>query len=386
MNVKRAFLLFVLVVGVACCAGKKEDSSAVQADKGAGFPAGLTLSFEPADRMIKAGEKVRMWVENKSGEDFSWEWIAEGKCGTFLFDRKKSFEAALLGGENAEDCREEITFKATGGGVVHERKTNILVKGDPKFASLVVRPDPIPDNWAMLNNYDRTMDMREVKCITEIGGATRKPSVGLAFENKGLKKESRNAEERRKAEEAAQKTGQAQTVEEVFDDITLNMFDSPFLPWKFEFGNCEFGTAPDGEEGVLALHYDLPHHDDYCGYFEHLKLGKDCEAAPFDSRAYDKLTFIVKSGDGERHEVYAEMVNWEKFAEFHQGRTEPVGPFEVPVDEWKRYEIPLTELYKDTLVPEEIKSISFKVMRKDQADKGLILFDNVAFIKKPSTE
>jgi hypothetical protein len=386
MNIQRTFVCLLAALGLSCCAAKKEEGPAGETVKADGFPAGLTLSFEPADRMVKPGKKVRMWVENKTGESFAWEWIGQGTCGEFQFNKEKSFEAILVGGEYAEDCREEITFKATGGGQVHEKKINVMVKGNPKFASLAVRPDPIPDSWVLINNYDRTMAGREVKCVTEIGGKTKKPSVGLAFDTKGSKKASRSAEERKKAEEAAAKTGVVQKVEEVFEGITLNMLDSPFLPWKFEFGICDFAEVPEDDEGALAISYDLPHDDDYCGYFEHLKLGQDCEAEPFDSSIFEKLTFIVKSGDGEPHEVYAEMVAWEKFAEFHQGRTEPVGPFKVPADKWVRYEVPLVDLYKDTLIPDSIKSVSFKVVRQNQADTGVILFDNIAFIKKGSAE
>ncbi len=72
----------------------------------------------------------------------------------------------------------------------------------------------------------------------------------------------------------------------------------------------------------------------------------------------------------------------ERFAEFHQGRPESVGPFDV-TDKWQRYEIPLGDLYKDTLNPSGIKSVSFKIKREANfPDHGLILFDNVAFMKK----
>jgi len=379
-------MLFLVAVCVSFCAAKKEGAEegktkkAVEAE--GGLPTGLMLLYEPKDRMIKADKKLKMWIENKTGNDYAYEWTSEGKCGEFKADKDRAFEALLIGGKHAEDCRELVTFKAQHGGQTIEKQFGVVVKGSAEYAQLEARPKPIPESWLMVNNYDRTQDGREVKCVLEIGGKVKKPSLGLAFETKGQKAKARDDKDAAAKKAAAKESDKVQEITEIYDDVTTNLLDAPFLPWKFEFGACSFVAAPEDEEGVLALHYDIPHHDDYCGYFEHLKLRKDCEAGKFDATPYEALTFIVKSGDGEPHQIYAEMVAWEKFAEFHQGRTEPVGPFEVPVDEWKRYEIALPKIYKDTLLPDSIKSISFKVMRANQPDTGVILFDNVALIKK----
>ena len=383
---RQPVLLFLVAVCVSFCAAKKEGAEEAKTKKGVeeggGLPTGLMLLYQPKDRMIKAEKKLKMWIENKTGDDFAYEWLSEGKCGEFKFDKARAFEALLIGGKHAEDCRELVTFRASRAGNTIEKQFGVVVKGSAEFVEFEVRPKPIPESWLMINNYDRTLGGREVKCVLTVGGKVKKPSLGLAFETKEQKAKARDAAEIKARKEAAEKSGKEQEIIEIYDDVTQNLLDAPFLPWKFEFGACAFVDAPEDEEGVLALHYDLPHHDDYCGYFEHLRLRKDCEAGKFDATPYERLTFIVKSGDGEPHQVYAEMVAWEKFAEFHQGRTEPLGPFAVPADGWKRYEIALPKLYKDTLLPDSIKSVSFKVMRLNQPDTGVILFDNVALIRK----
>ena len=63
-----------------------------------------------------------------------------------------------------------------------------------------------------------------------------------------------------------------------------------------------------------------------------------------------------------------------------------MGPYEVG-EEWTRFEIPLTEIYRDTLSPTGIKSVSFKFRREPNfPDHGMVLIDNVAFIKKEGAQ
>ncbi len=368
-------LLLALVVATSC-ASKKEEEKGGKSD----WPDGISAFFTPEDRIVKHDQKVRMWAENKTGEEYAFEWTGEGKCGELQWKKETGFEAVFVGGQLGEDCNEKLTLKVMGPKGTFDKQFGVKVEGSQQFAQLEVRPNPIPESWSMVNDYDKTLKGREVKCVTRIGGKeAAKPSVGLAVDATKKRKKSKEEEER---EKKAREAGEETEIVDYFDDVQLNLLDAPFGEWNFEFANCFFDAAPAGDEGVLAFKYDLPHHDDYCGYFENLKVGEDCETQPYDTSEFTHLTFIAKSGDDKSHRLHVEMINWERFAEFHQGRPESVGPFDV-TDKWQRYEIPLGDLYKDTLNPSGIKSVSFKIKREANfPDHGLILFDNVAFMKK----
>jgi hypothetical protein len=365
-------LLLSLVFAVASCA-RKQDAGSAGADKGP-LPDGMKILVDPASKTAKAGQKVRVWAENNTGKKFTVEWKADGHCGTFEVEKTKGLEALFVAGQYGMDCTQKVEFKASGTSGIYETSLDIVVKGNPAFAQLDPRPNPIPDNWVMVNDYETSLDPKEVKCTMVVGGKKR-VSVGLAFGADKHKKEGSDS----KAPEAA--GDEPKEVTESYDGILLNKLDAPFGPWTFEFGSCEMADPPENEKGTFALSYDLPNDDAYCGYFETFSMGKDCESAPFDVAPFEKLSFIVKSGDGKPHRLFVELVAWEKYAEFHQGRTEAVGPFEVPVDAWKRYDVELKDLIKDALAPSSIKSVSFKLTRDKQPDGGVILFDNIALIK-----
>ncbi|MBM4355328.1 MAG: hypothetical protein FJ109_16340 [Deltaproteobacteria bacterium] len=367
-------LIATLLLGA--CAKKEQ---AAQTEGKDAWPKGLSAHFDPENRILSIGAKLRMWVENKTGEEFKPEWIHDGSCGQFLYDKAKPFEATFVGGENAEDCTAKLTVKLVGKNGILEKQFNALVKGSAKFKELVLRPDPMPETWIMVNNYDQTFSGREVKCVTVVGGAENKPSVGLAVD---ADKKRKKTDEESAAEAKAKQEGKQIEVVDIFDGQLLNLLDAPYGPWNFEFSGCAFGDAPEGEKGVLPFAFDLPHDDDYCGYFENLGMGKDCESVPFDARPIDKITFLARSGDAEKHAFFVELVAWEKFAEFHQGRSEPFGPIEAGT-EWKRFEVAVADIVKRDIDPSAIKSVSFKVRREpNYPDHGLILFDNIALVKK----
>lgn len=376
---KRLFVLFLAVPLVASCAAKKEEKAAEGTT--AGWPAGLSVTFDPADRTIAHGKKLKMWIENKTGTAYKFEWASEGKCGEFKFDQAKSFEALLVGGQFGEDCSEKVTISALSSGTPMQKAINVRVRGSKEFQELTVRPDPIPETWMFINDYDKTVEGREVKCIITIGGDGK--SVGLAVN--AAKKRKKTAEEEA-ADKKARESGQITEVEDFFDDVYLNLLGAPFDTWTYESGSCSFADGPEGEDGVMALRYDIPYHDAYCGYFENLGLGRDCEAQAFDATEYKALTFIAKSGDGAVHRFSTELVPWERFAEFHQGKARLMGPFEVG-EKWKRFEIPLSDFCKDPDEIRRLKSVSFKFKREANfPDAGLLLIDNVALIKKEGGE
>ncbi len=367
--------LLLAIVLVSGCATKQD--AGTDGEKSAAWPAGIVVLFQPEDRIVKHDMKVKMWVENKTGEEYSFEWLNEGTCGELRWDKAKNSEAVFVGGKLAKDCNEKVTLKVMGAKATLEKQFGIKVEGSEQFATLVIRPDPIPENWHMVNDYDKTMKGKEVKCVTKIG--KDKKSVGLAVDLSKKRKKSA-AEE---TQEKAARQGEVETeIVDYFDDVQLNLNGAPFGPWNFEFANCFFDENYTEEEGVLAYKYDLPHHDDFCGYYENLAVGADCETQAYDTTEFEYVTFLAKSGDDMTHRFYLELINWERFAEFHQGRPEAVGPFDATA-EWSRIEVKLADVYKDTLDPAGIKSLSIKIKREANfPDHGLVLFDNFAFIKK----
>jgi hypothetical protein len=368
-------ILLAVVLGFGCTT-KKE--TAVEGEGGSAWPTGIATFFQPEDRTVKHDKKLKVWVENKTGEQFSFEWSGEGTCGELRWDKAKNSEAVFVGGKLAKDCNEKLTLKVMGAEGTFNKQFGVKVEGSEQFATIEVRPDPIPDTWDMINDYDKTMKGKEVKCVTKVGGKVKK-SMGLDVD---LSKKREKSAAEKGQEKAAREAGAEAEIIDYFDDVQMNLHDAPFGPWKFESATCFFDESYDGEEGVLAYKYDLPHHEDYCGYYENLSVGEDCETTPFDTRPYEYATFIAKSGDEKTHRFYLELINWERFAEFHQGRPEAVGPFDA-TGEWNRYEINLADAYKDTLDPAGIKSLSIKITREANfPDSGLILFDNFAFIKK----
>jgi len=338
----------------------------------------MKLMSDPADKTLKPGQKAKVWVENNTGKKFTFDWSTEGHCGDFEVEKTKGLEVFVTGGKFGADCAQKVLFKASGTSGIFKTSLDIVVKGSPEFLELELRPNPMPESWVMVNDFETSMEPREVKCTVVVGGQKR-PAVGLAF---GADKKKKEGDASKGPEPAA--GDKPQEIEESYDGVILNKLDAPFGPWNYEFGMCETAEPPQDEKGAFALGYDLPHDDSYCGYFETFKMGKDCEAAPFDVAPYERVTFLVKSGDGAAHRIWVELVAWEKYAEFHQGRTESLGPFEVPMGKWKRYEVELSDLVKDALTPSSIKSVSFKVTREKQADSGVILFDNIALIKGAS--
>jgi plastocyanin len=373
----RQFVVLVLV-GIAAASCSKTPDAAKQKTPEA-WSRQITLQFDPADRTVKPGRPVRIWVDNKTGENVTFEWSSAGTCGELVLDKDKPAQAQFVGRGAAKECKEDITLKVSAAKGTYEKRFGVTILGDKAFAELTVRFDPMPDSWLVINDYENTLAGQEVKCFRTEGKTGAKPSVGLAVD---AKKEKEKSQAERDAEKAKAAKGGEYTVTDVFTDQHLNSLRAPFDPWQFEGGSFTFGEPPEGEKGVLALHYDLPYDDAYGGYFENLRLEPSCETGPFDTAEYETITFIVKSGDGKPHKVYLEVTAWEKYSEYHQGRTEAAGPFDVPAKEWKRYEVPIRRIIKTDLDPHTIKSINFRMNRGGQEDSGVVLFDNLALIRK----
>lgn len=304
---------------------------------------GLVTEMTPSSGKIGPKGVTLMTVENKTGEKLDFTWSAPGACGELKTDPAKSYEARFVGREGETICEETVTLSAAGA--TKEPLSipfKITVKPVEKAPELVLRPSPIPETWTMINDFDDTLILKTFECKRKVAGADE---------------------------------------EEVAEDVYLNKLGATFDAWSFEEGVCSIQARTEKDGDVLAMTYDIATDDSYCGYFENLKLAKDCETRSFDLSEYDVLTFITASGDEADHVFSIEVVQWEKYAEFHQGKPSIFGPIKVN-KEWTRHEIPIKDLCKKEVDPTFVKSISFKVPRKGQPDKGVILLDNVALIKK----
>jgi hypothetical protein len=118
-----------------------------------------------------------------------------------------------------------------------------------------------------------------------------------------------------------------------------------------------------------------------CGYFDYLK-GEEGKAEPVDISNYEKITFLVKSGDGKNHKIRIEVIEFDKFQNFNQGHVASSDPIDV-TSEWKRHELYLKYLLPEIFKKKEVKQIGFRIDRKEQGqNEGIIYFDNFAFILK----
>ncbi len=339
--------LLVVLMSFACNQNKADKAADGNATKKSALPKGLIVNFNPDTRVIESGATLKGNIDNKTGIPYTYEVTSPQNCGELKLKDESAVEFTFVAKSHEADCTDEIKLALKGGEEIVNASFTIKVKAGAQEPELELRPDPIPDTWLMVNDYENTMQEHTFTC-------TRKP------------------------------TGGEENVpgEEVEEELKLNLLKATFDTWQYEGASCTYADLPEGVTGVAALAYDLPYDDAFCGMFENLGLGKDCETDKRDLGNYQALTFLAKSGDAAEHKLYVEIVQWEKYAEFHQGKAAEFGPITIPADRWKRFQIPMEKLCRDDVQPFSVKSVSFKVKRAGHPDKGVILIDNVAFIKK----
>lgn len=346
----RLALLVALSLVLPACSKKEEE--------GKTWPGAISVSFEPAlgaDQAVKPEQTVKVRLANKTGEQVAFEWKSKDECGTLKTSKEQPALAEYTAGKHGEDCAEEITILATGKKIDGEKKLTLTVKGDPKFKTLELRPNPLPETWVMVNDYESTFETKSVSC--------------------------------KRFYEVKEGDKKVQQSEDVSADFTLNKLGGVWNTWGWENGGCSRDVElENAEKGVLALHYDLPGEGDYCGFYEDLKARpENCDKTEkMDLSDVDYITFLAKTGDGKPRTLRLELVIWEEFADANQGASKaaPNG-FEV-TGEWRRFEVAVNQIIKDDpSAIKTVKQLSFRVNReKGQPDEGFILIDNVALIKK----
>ena len=332
---KQTIALAVAALVVGACAPSPEE-----------LKKAFVITSNPASRNIGPGDMLRITVDNKSGKAVEYQWSAPGDCGKLAFNPKKSFDASYVGRISDTICSESITLSVMG---MHKEplvfESKVTVRPAEKVKEIELRPNPIPDSWTMINDYNGTLTPKIIDCVRKHRGKEQ----------------------------------------EVSEEVTLNRLDATFTAWFFESSSCTIFAENDNGEQIMALDYDVATDDSYCGYTENLKLAKDCDTKLYDLSPFQALTFLARSGDTQEHHLIIEIVQWEKYAEFHQGRAAQFGPITVGKD-WKRHEYAIRDICKkgpkQEVDPTFVKSVGFKVTRQGGTDKGIVFLDNVALIKE----
>lgn len=157
----------------------------------------------------------------------------------------------------------------------------------------------------------------------------------------------------------------------------LNRFGAAWGTWGFKGGKCAVEVA----DGVLKVAYALPMGDSECGTFEYLK-GVAGKPEPFDIRSFERVTLMVKSGDGQAHRVSLEVVELDPYAQALQGYVGTTPAWDVGPD-WKRYEARLDDILHPRFDRKMAKQVGLRIRRKDQGQtSGVILVDNLTWIEK----
>ncbi len=304
------------------------------------------ITAKPGSFTVGPGETLKVTVDNKSGKAVQYQWEVKEDCGELSFgaDASKAFEVTYKGRVHDQICSATLVLTVHGAHrqpLVFNRRMTVRPREKVREAEL--RPSPLPESWLLINDFNGSLTPKVFECV-------RKSRAGD---------------------------------EQVSEEVKLNRLGANFTDWSFESSTCTIYEEQDKGETVMALRYDIATDDSYCGYVENLKLGKDCDTKLFDLSPFETLTFLARSGDDHDHKLFVEIVQWERYAEFHQGRAARFGPLTVG-QEWKRHEVPIAKVLKKDVDPTFVKSVGLKVTRIGDSDRGIILIDNMALIRKPS--
>lgn len=165
-------------------------------------------------------------------------------------------------------------------------------------------------------------------------------------------------------------------------DPRKNLWGGFWDTWKYRVGDCALATISDNGPSRLKVAYTLPADNSQCGTFEYLK-GEKGKPEAVDLRDYAQAFVVMKSGDDREHHVRLEVVELDPYDAALQGYTGTskvllVGP------EWKRYEMDLDKELHPHFDRKMGKTIGIRIDRKDQPDResGTVLVDGLGFIRR----
>lgn len=151
--------------------------------------------------------------------------------------------------------------------------------------------------------------------------------------------------------------------------------------WGYKAGKCRIEIAPEGGSKRMKILYALPMGDSQCGTFEQF-AGEKGKAKPFDLSAYDRMVFLLKSGDDAEHKVRFEVVELDPYDAAQQGYTGETKLLTAG-KEWQRVEVKLDEILHPMFKRKSARQAGIRIDRKTEENaSGVLLIDNVAFIEK----
>jgi len=151
--------------------------------------------------------------------------------------------------------------------------------------------------------------------------------------------------------------------------------------WSFRGGKCRLSQVDEGGSRRLRVEFALPLANSQCGTFEYL-AGEKGKPQAVDIRAYQSVTFLLKSGDDEDHAVRLEVTELDPYDAALQGYVGESRPL-VAGKEWKRYEIPLDDILHPMFNRKMGRQVGIRLDLKDQDGAGgSVLLDNVTFVER----
>lgn len=314
---RRMLLLTVLLAGLALGACEKMPAPAPK------------LEWKPGDGKVVAGEVIELRATKPLAhekEAFEFTWTAAGDCAGAISDPS----AWKITYQVPEDCGGgALTFtlaaKSRLGATTESVKFELAPKPKKEIGLQPVRPEPLPESWSFVNDYEGTVAPPDQERRNKRGGY--------------------------------------------------------FGTWTYRDGKCELAQETAEGSGAMKLSFILPHSDlSACGYFEYFD-GPPGDAKKADISGFSKVGFIAKSATGDPLRVRLELVEFDKYANYNQGIVSESDPLEVD-GEWRRHELDIKKL-ATTWKLSSAKSLGFRIDAKDDnPNKGVLLIDNLVLVKK----
>ena len=220
-----------------------------------------------------------------------------------------------------------------------------------KKAPEPVWPNPVPEGWVVVNDYETPADLSE----PAIDPKTKKP---IPKENK-----------------------------------PTNLLGGEWGSIGFNDGKCALAQVKDGENTVLQVTYAMPAETSECGTFEYFmptiekKVGKKLvKNYPqfYDLRPFDKITAMVKSGDDKTHYLKLHVTELDPYGSQLQGYVSPTEMI-IAGPDLTRVQLNLDKTLHEFFDRSHGKLTGFRIRFQEQPnrnDAGVVLFDNITFIKK----
>lgn len=162
----------------------------------------------------------------------------------------------------------------------------------------------------------------------------------------------------------------------------MNLWGGYWDVWTYHGGQCKVTSTDDGGKR-LKVEFVLPLEDSECGTYEYLK-GPKGKPEEVDIRGFERVAFMIKSGDDAEHAIRLEVVELDKYDAALQGYTGTSNKL-IASKDWVLHELPLDGLLHEFFDRRHGKSVGIRIQMKDQAidgASGTILIDNITFIEK----